>query len=195
MSRGDLIFMGPPGSGKGTQAKTLVRTLGYVQLSTGELFRDNVDRNTDLGRQVRQYLDRGEYVPDDITVQMVRTRLAEIPEGQRIVFDGFPRTEAQAEALDRILDEIGRRVDAVILLDVPKEEIINRLLKRSAEQGRTDDTPDIMGKRFDTYEQQTKPLVDFYERERKVRHVNGVGDVDEIAARVKDAAIPPDIIE
>lgn len=195
MSRGDLIFMGPPGSGKGTQAKNLVRTLGYVQLSTGELFRDNVDRNTELGRQVRQYLADGAYVPDEITVQMVRDRLAQIPEGQRIVFDGFPRTEAQAAALDRILDEIGRRVDAVILLDVPKEEIINRLLKRSAEQGRTDDTPDIVGKRFDVYEQQTKPLIAFYEREGKVRHVNGVGEIDEIAARLKDAAIPPDVIE
>lgn len=187
--------MGPPGSGKGTQAKALVRSLGYVQLSTGELFRDNVDRNTELGRQVRQYLEKGAYVPDEITVQMVRDRLAQIPDGQRIVFDGFPRTEAQAQALDRILDEIGRRVDAVILLDVPKEEIINRLLKRSAEQGRTDDTPDIMGKRFDVYEQQTKPLIDFYEREGKVRHVNGVGEIDEIAARLKDAAIPPDVIE
>ena len=131
MAHGDLIFMGPPGSGKGTQARMLVKSQGWVQLSTGELFRDNVDRNTELGRKVREFLDKGAYVPDDITVEMVRGRLAEIPDGTRIVFDGFPRTEAQATELDRILDEIGRRVDAVVVLDVPKEETINRLLKRS----------------------------------------------------------------
>lgn len=195
MSRGDLVFMGPPGSGKGTQAKSLVRSLGYVQLSTGDLFRDKVDRNTDLGRQVRQYLEKGAYVPDEITVQMVRERLAEIPDEQSIVFDGFPRTEAQATALDQILDEIGRRVDAVILLDVPKEEIINRLLKRGAEQGRSDDMPDLVGKRYDAYERQTKPLIDFYERDGRLRRVDGLGDVDEIAARLREAAIRPEVIE
>ena len=189
MTMGDLIFMGPPGSGKGTQAKGLVRSQGWIQLSTGELFRDNVDRNTDLGRQVRGYLDKGEYVPDEITVQMVRTRLAEIPESTRIVFDGFPRTDAQAEALDGMLDEIGRRLDMVVVLDVPKEEIVNRLLKRMAEQGRTDDTPDLIGKRYDTYVQQTEPLLRFYGGRGMIRGVNGVGEVDDVAARLRKVVL------
>jgi adenylate kinase len=189
MIRGDLIFMGPPGSGKGTQAKGLVRSQGWIQLSTGELFRDNVDRNTELGRKVRAFIDKGEYVPDDITIEMVRARLAELDRGRRIVFDGFPRTEAQAASLDAILDEVGRRVDAALLLEVPREVILNRLLKRSRELGRTDDTPDVIAKRFDVYEEQTRPLVEFYEKLGKVRRVDGVGEVDEVAARVRRAAM------
>ena len=181
--------MGPPGSGKGTQAKGLVRSQGWIQLSTGELFRDNVDRNTELGRKVRVFIDKGEYVPDDITIEMVRTRLAELDRGRRIVFDGFPRTEAQAASLDAILDEVGRRVDAALLLEVPRELILNRLLKRSRELGRTDDTPDVIAKRFDVYEEQTRPLIEFYEKLGKVRRVDGVGEVDEVAARVRKAAM------
>jgi adenylate kinase len=187
--QGDLIFMGPPGSGKGTQAKGLVRSQGWIQLSTGELFRDNVDRNTELGRKVRVFIDKGEYVPDDITIEMVRARLAELDRGRRIVFDGFPRTEAQAASLDAILDEVGRRVDAALLLEVPRELILNRLLKRSRELGRTDDTPDVIAKRFDVYEEQTRPLIEFYEKLGKVRRVDGVGEVDEVAARVRKAAM------
>jgi adenylate kinase len=187
--QGDLIFMGPPGSGKGTQAKGLVRSQGWIQLSTGELFRDNVDRNTELGRKVRVFIDKGEYVPDDITIEMVRARLAELDRGRRIVFDGFPRTEAQAASLDAILDEVGRRVDAALLLEVPRELILNRLLKRSRELGRTDDTPDVIAKRFDVYEEQTRPLIEFYEKLGKVRRVDGVGEVDEVAARVRRAAM------
>jgi adenylate kinase len=180
--------MGPPGSGKGTQAKLLVESQGWVHLSTGDLFRDHIRRRTELGTRVKGYLDRGAYVPDDITVDMVRQRLREIARGTRIVFDGFPRTEAQAEALDRLLAEFGRRVDGVILLDVPREEILARLGKRAREEGRTDDTPEVIGKRFDVYEQQTRPVVDFYARAGKVRRVNGVGPVDEIASRLRAAA-------
>lgn len=181
--------MGPPGSGKGTQAKGLVRSQGWIQLSTGELFRDNVDRNTALGRQVREYLDKGQYVPDDITVEMVRARLAELDRGRRIVFDGFPRTEAQAAALDGLLSEVGRHVDAALLLDVPREEILNRLGRRARELGRSDDTPDVIAKRFAVYEEQTRPLIQFYDKLGKVRRVNGVGEVEEVAARVRKAAL------
>ena len=189
MTLGDLVFMGPPGSGKGTQAKMLVKSLGWVQLSTGELFRDNVERNTELGRQVREYLDAGTYVPDKITVEMVRARLAEIPRDTRLVFDGFPRTEAQAEELDRILDEIGRRVDAVIVLDVPREETVNRLLRRGRELGRTDDTPDLVGKRYDIYVKQTEPLLRFYGGRGMIRGVNGVGEIEDVAARLRKVAL------
>lgn len=184
--------MGPPGSGKGTQAKALVDSLGWVQLSTGELFRDHINKGTELGKRVKGILDKGQYVPDDITVGMVRDRLRQIDRMTRIVFDGFPRTEAQAAALDGLLKEIGRRIDAVIVLDVPRAEIMTRLLKRAKDQGRTDDTPEVIGKRFDVYEDQTRPLIDFYSRAGKVRRVNGVGSVHEVATRLRKAALDDD---
>jgi adenylate kinase len=185
---GDLVFMGPPGSGKGTQAQTLVREHGWVQLSTGDLFRDHMKRETELGKTAKGYVDRGEYVPDDVTVGMVRERVREIPKGTRIVFDGFPRTVAQADALDRRLAEFGRHVDGVILLDVPREEILARLSKRAKDQGRADDTPEVIGKRFDVYEQQTRPVVEHYAKKGQVRNVDGVGAIDEISARLRKAA-------
>lgn len=192
MTMGDLVFMGPPGSGKGTQAKALVDSLGWVHLSTGELFRDHIKRGTDLGRRVKGILDRGQYVPDDITVDMVRERLREIGRSTPVVFDGFPRTAAQAESLDGLLKELGRRVDAVIVLDVERDEIMRRLLKRAKDLGRTDDTPEVIGSRFDVYEGQTRPLIDFYSRAGKVRRVNGVGTVDDVAARLRKAALHKD---
>jgi adenylate kinase len=180
--------MGPPGSGKGTQAKRLVDEQGWVQLSTGDLFRDHVKRETPLGKTAKVYMDRGEYVPDEVTVGMVRDRVRQIPAGTRIVFDGFPRTVAQAEALDKLLAEFGRHVGAVVLLDVPRNEILDRLGKRAALEGRTDDTPEVIGKRFDVYEQQTRPVVEHYEGRKMVRRVNGVGPIEEIAKRLREAA-------
>jgi adenylate kinase len=185
---GDLVFMGPPGSGKGTQAQRLVRDHGWIQLSTGDLFRDHIRRETELGKRVKGYLDRGEYVPDDVTVDMVRQRLREIPAATRIVFDGFPRTVAQTEALDSLLGEFGRRVGGVILLEVPREELLMRLDKRGREQGRTDDTPEVIGKRLDVYEQQTRPVIDRYQGKGVVRPVSGLGSIEDIAKRLATAA-------
>jgi adenylate kinase len=180
--------MGPPGSGKGTQAKRLVAEHGMVQLSTGDLFRDHIKRGTALGVNTKKYLDAGAYVPDEITVDMVRQRLRDIAPATRIVFDGFPRTVAQADALDLLLAEFGRAVDGVIFLHVPREELMQRLIKRGAQEGRSDDTPEVISKRLDVYEQQTKPVVDHYERGGIVRFVHGVGSVDDIAQRVAAAA-------
>ena len=184
---GDLVFMGPPGSGKGTQAQTLVREHGWVQLSTGDLFRDHMKRETELGKTAKRYVDKGEYVPDEVTVGMVREFVRGVPAGTRIVFDGFPRTVAQAQALDTLLGEFGRCVDGVVLLDVPRSEILARLGKRAAEQGRTDDTPEVIGKRFDVYEQQTRPVIEHYDGRGMIRRVNGVGPVDEIGKRLREA--------
>ncbi len=183
---GDLVFMGPPGSGKGTQAKRLVTAESWLQLSTGDLFRSHIAQETELGKKVKAILDSGKLVTDDVTVDMVRVRLREIPSDKRIVFDGFPRTVAQAKALDALLAEFGRRVDGVILLEVPRDEILQRLIKRAKDEGRADDTPEAIGTRFDAYEQQTKPLIDFFGP--KVRRVNGVGPVDEVAAWLRKAA-------
>ena len=188
MAKGDLVFMGPPGSGKGTQAKRLVDHKGWVQLSTGELFRAHIAKGTALGVNTKRYIDKGEYVPDDLTVDMVRQRLREIPPVTRILFDGFPRTVAQADALDRLLAEFGRGLDSVIFLHVPREELMQRLVKRGVEQGRSDDTPEVISKRLDVYETQTKPVVDHYERGGILRFVHGVGSVDDIAHRVAAVA-------
>lgn len=178
--------MGPPGSGKGTQAKRLVDSEAWLQLSTGDLFRNHIANRTPLGQKVKAILDRGDLVPDDVTVDMVRERLREIGKETRIVFDGFPRTVAQATALDSLLAEFGRHVDGVILLDVPRDEILTRLTKRAKDEGRADDTPEVIGTRFDAYERQTKPLIEFYKA--KLRRVNGVGPVGEVAKRLRIAA-------
>lgn len=184
MGGGDLVFMGPPGSGKGTQAQALVREHGMVQLSTGELFRDNIRRGTPLGQIAKGYIDKGDYVPDAVTVDMVREWLRAIPKGTRIVFDGFPRTVAQADELDELLAEVGRSVDAVILIDAPRDELLTRLSKRSREQGRTDDTPEVIGRRLDLYLEQTQPVVDHYQKKALVHLVDGLGTREDVAERL-----------
>jgi adenylate kinase len=185
---GDIVFMGPPGVGKGTQSKALGNEKGWVHLSTGDLFRENIRRQTDLGKRVKAYLDGGIYVPDDVTVGMVRERLREIPPTTRIVFDGFPRTVAQAEALDQILAELGRRVAAVLLLEAPREELVARLGRRAKAEGRTDDTPEVIANRLDVYEKKTRPVIEHYDRRGMVRRVNAIGTIPEVTARLRQAA-------
>jgi len=185
---GDIIFMGPPGSGKGTQAQKLVRENGWVQLSTGDLFRSHIEAATELGKRVKPILDAGTYVPDDITVEMVRQRLRDIPKDTRIVFDGFPRTIDQAKAIDRLLSEAGRGLDGVIYLDVPRNELIARVITRGKREGRSDDTARVIVKRLDVYEQNTRPLIDHYKQRGMLREVDGTGTVEEIATRLGKAA-------
>ena len=186
MIKGDLVFMGPPGSGKGTQAQILVRD-GMVQLSTGELFRDNIKRGTSLGQKAKAYIDRGDYVPDEVTVDMVREWLRGISSDTRIVFDGFPRTVAQADELDALLTEFGRKVESVILIDAPRDELLQRLTKRSQEQGRTDDTPAVIGRRLDVYKEQTQPVVDHYKKKALVHRVDGLGTREDVTTRLRKA--------
>ena len=185
---GDLVIMGPPGVGKGTQAKALAQGNGWVQLSTGEVFRDHIRRGTDLGRRVKAYLDGGEYVPDDVTIRMVRAKLEDISPSTRVLFDGYPRTVAQAEALDRLAAEMGRQVSAVLLLDAPREELVARLNGRATAEHRADDTPEIIANRLELYEEQTRPVISYYEDRGLVKRVSGVGTVPEITARLREAA-------
>jgi adenylate kinase len=184
---GELIVMGPPGAGKGTQAKALAQENAWVHLSTGEVFRDHARRQTELGRIAKTFLDRGEYVPDEVTIGMVRERLREIPPSTRILFDGFPRTVAQAQELDRLLAEVGRHAAAVLLIDAPREELLARLGGRAKAEGRTDDTPEVIGRRLDVYEEQTRPVIQHYENRGMVRHIDGVGRVAEVTQRLREA--------
>lgn len=187
MVLGEVILMGPPGSGKGTQAKLLAGGPAWVHLSTGELFRTHLREGTPLGKLADRYMSKGQYVPDDITVGMVRDRVREIPPDTHVVFDGFPRTVGQAEALDALLGAVRRGVSRVLLIDVQREELVRRLARRA--EGRSDDSPEVVRQRFDVYEEQTRPLIEHYERRGLVCRVPGAGTVEDVHARVKAAIL------
>jgi len=184
----EIVFMGPPGVGKGTQAKRLQQNLGWIQLSTGELFRDHIRRATELGALARSFMNKGEYVPDDVTVRMVEGFIDSLPAGARVMFDGFPRTIEQAQDLDRLLEKRGRRIGKVLLLTVPRDELVRRIVARSRSEGRADDTPEVMARRFDVYKEQPRPVVDFYASKGLVAEIDGAGEIDEVTARLMQAA-------
>lgn len=184
-----VIFLGPPGAGKGTQAERLAGEQGLTKISTGEILRDHVSRGTELGQQVRPILDAGHLVPDDILIALIRDRLAGM-EPVRVIFDGFPRTGAQAEALDMLLEELGAPVTAVPLLEVPDELLVERIVERGrqaaarGEPVRSDDTEEVARKRQQVYREQTQSLIDYYGARGHLRHVDGVGTLDEVYGRI-----------
>ena len=175
-----LLFLGPPGAGKGTQASRVAERLGLAHVSTGEMFRA-MDRTTELGRRVRDIMKAGDYVPDQITIEMLRHRIAEPDADAGFILDGFPRTIGQAEALDAELGSEG--LDSVVVLEVPPEELMRRMLAR----GRADDTEETIANRLDVYRAQTEPLIGFYAERDLVKNVSGVGDVSAIADRIVEA--------
>lgn len=182
-----LLIVGPPGAGKGTQAERIVEKLGVPAISTGDIFRANVSNETDLGVLAKSYMDKGEYVPDSVTNEMVESRLGEDDAANGFLLDGYPRTVAQVEALDGILEKLGVALDAVILLDVESEAIVQRLLQRGKEQGRSDDNEETIRRRIDVYGEQTTPLIDIYDKRGLVKRVDGMKDIDAVTADILSA--------
>ena len=180
-----LLLMGPPGAGKGTQAIKLARARSLSKLSTGDMLRDHVKRGTDLGQQAKAIMDAGQLVSDDLVIAMVRSELKQLS-GIRVLFDGFPRTAAQADVLDALLKEFSTSITAVVLLEVDEDELVGRLLQRSKEEGRSDDTEEVIRERMKVYKNQTAPVVDYYEKRSKLRRVAGMGSVEEVFARISE---------
>ena len=176
-----LLFIGPPGAGKGTQAARVAGRLGIPHISTGEMFRHHVSTGTELGRLVDSIMKAGEYVPDEITVEMLRERVAEPDASEGYILDGFPRTEGQVAALDGLIGEDG--LDTVVVLEVDEGALVERLLSR----GRADDTEDTIRNRFNVYKEQTAPLLNVYGPRGIVVTVDGLGEIEEVTERILKA--------
>ncbi|WP_314422736.1 adenylate kinase [uncultured Microbacterium sp.] len=179
-----LLIVGPQGSGKGTQGVRIAESYGIPVVSTGDIFRANIKEGTDLGQKVTAILDRGDLVPDELTSEIVRDRLTQDDAAHGFLLDGYPRNTAQVAHLEEFLASRGESLDAVILLDVPREESIERLALRAAEQGRSDDTEEAIAHRLDIYEKETAPILDVYGTRGIVDRIDGVGSLDEITERV-----------
>ncbi|ROR89638.1 adenylate kinase [Nocardioides aurantiacus] len=179
-----MIFMGPPGAGKGTQAKLVADKYGIPAISTGDIFRANVSQGTDLGKQAQEFMDAGEYVPDEVTNLMVRNRIDEDDAHPGFLLDGYPRTLAQVEELDGMIRHTGHELDAVVVLTVDPEELVQRLLQRAETDGRSDDTEDVVRRRQEVYTEQTEPLIGVYRERGLLVEVDGMGPVEEVTARI-----------
>jgi adenylate kinase len=176
--------MGPPGAGKGTQARFVADHFGVPAISTGDIFRANVSQGTPLGIEAKRYMDAGEYVPDEVTNHMVRNRIDEADAAPGFLLDGYPRTLAQVTELDGMIEFTGHRLDAVVVLTVDSEELVQRLLQRAVTDGRADDTEDVIRRRQEVYLEQTAPLIEVYRERGILVEVDGMGEVDEVTARI-----------
>ena len=182
-----VIMMGPPGAGKGTQATFVAEHFGIPAISTGDIFRANVAEGTPLGVEAKRYMDAGEYVPDEITNKMVRNRIDEPDAEPGFLLDGYPRTLAQVEELDGMVEFTGHRLDAAVVLTVDGEEIVQRLLQRAEVEGRADDTEDVIRRRQEVYREQTEPLIEVYRDRGILVEVDGIGEVDQVTKRIFEA--------
>jgi len=179
-----ILLIGPPGAGKGTQAALLAKHFGIPAISTGDIFRENVRNETPLGLEAKAFMDRGEYVPDSLTNALVRDRLNQDDAAAGFLLDGYPRTIDQVQELDDILEETEAKLDVVVQLTADAEELLIRLSGRAQEQGRSDDTPDVIKRRLDVYEKQTAPLIDIYASRSLVAKVNGLGEIGDVTNRI-----------
>ena len=179
--------MGPPGAGKGTQAKYVAEHFGIPAISTGDIFRANVTQGTELGVEAKKYMDAGEYVPDEITNQMVRNRIDEPDAEPGFLLDGYPRTLAQVEELDAMIANTGHRLDAVVVLTVESEEVVQRLLQRAEKEGRADDTEEVIRRRQEISVEETEPLIKVYKARGIVHEIDGMGEVEDVTKRIFEA--------
>ncbi len=185
MAGKNIVLFGPPGAGKGTQAKKLKEHLSIPHISTGDMFRYHIKNNTDLGQTAKSYSDAGKLVPDEVTIQMVSRRLDEDDVNAGFLLDGFPRNVAQAQALEKILSQRGLDLSHVINISVSDEEIFDRLKKRAQVEGRSDDADaSVIQNRIDTYKGQSEPCLDYYRPKGLVRDIDGIGSIDDIFSRI-----------
>ena len=183
----NLILFGPPGSGKGTQAERLEEAYNLVHISTGELFRSEMEEGTELGIQANEFMCRGELVPDEVTIGMLKHKMLAHREAEGFIFDGFPRTRPQAEALDQLLKDLNQQIDALIMLDVPEDEIVKRIVLRGTESNRSDDSdPEVIRKRFQVYQSKTAPIFSYYDEQHKAYKISGLGTIDDIFQQLCD---------
>ena len=181
----DFILFGPPGAGKGTQAKIIKDKLGLTYIATGDMFRNHIKNETPLGKKAKAYIQKGDLVPDEITIDMIKEIISD-PEVKGLIFDGFPRTVKQAEFLDKLMAEKDLIIDALIALDVPEERLVKRLLERGKTSGRSDDNEDTIKHRLQQYHAKTEPVKEYYQKQGKYYEVNGVGSIDEVNKRLLD---------
>ena len=181
----NLILFGKPGSGKGTQAEFVKNKYDLIHISTGDLFRNNISNNTELGLLAKSYMDKGDLVPDEVTIKMLEAEVNNHPNAKGFIFDGFPRTTVQAEILDQFLTTLKLSISMTIALDVDENLLIDRLIKRGKDSGRSDDQDrSKIQNRFDEYNKKTSPLINYYKNQNKFFDVDGVGDINEISFRI-----------
>ncbi len=188
MNKKNIVLFGPPGAGKGTQSQFLMERYGLEHLSTGDLLRAEIQAETPLGLQAQEIMSAGELVPDEVVVGMIRNRIKESPGAKGFIFDGFPRTLAQAEALDQMLQKLGSSIMVMLSLEVEEEELVKRLLGRGATSGRPDDkSEEVVRHRIEEYQAKTAPLKDYYNGQGKLRRIDGMGSITDITARLTTA--------
>ena len=183
----NLVLFGPPGAGKGTQAEFLIKSFGLIHLSTGDLLRSEIAAGTQLGLEAKNYMEKGELVPDKVVIGMIESKLQANPETKGFIFDGFPRTVDQAKALDQLLNANNTPISGMLSLEVEKQELIERLLNRGKNSGRADDQDQsVIENRINVYNEKTLPLIKYYKPQGKHFGINGMGSIEEIAGRLKE---------
>ena len=183
----NLILFGKPGSGKGTQAEFVKQKYDLVHISTGDVFRFNISKNTELGELAKSYMDKGDLVPDKVTIKMLEAEVEKFPNANGFIFDGFPRTSTQAQILDDFLNSKNMSISMTIALDVDENLLIDRLINRGKDSGRTDDQDKSkIQNRFDEYNKKTAPLIDYYKSQNKFFEIDGIGDINDISNRIFD---------
>ena len=183
----NIVIFGAPGSGKGTQSERIVEKYGINHISTGDVLRAEIKNGTELGKTAKGYIDQGQLIPDELMIDILASVFDSFKDSKGVIFDGFPRTIAQAEALNKMLAERGQDVSVMVDLDVPEEELMVRLIKRGKDSGRADDNEETIKKRLHVYHSQTAPLIDWYKNEKKYQHINGLGTMEGIFAEICEA--------